>query len=184
MATPEVIYFITSNSHKFAEAKAIIPELEQLSLDLLEIQELDPQKIIQEKLREARKQQAGSFVVDDVSLCLHCIKNLPGPLTKWFGETLQADGVADLVHRYDDHRATVVGSIGYAPAKGEIKFFEGRVEGTIVKPRGEHGWGFDPIFLPNGHEKTCGEMTPEEKNKISHRGLAFRKLAQYLVDSK
>ena len=60
------------------------------------------------------------------------------------------------------------------------------VRGVIgaVKPRGEHGWGFDPIFLPDGHDKTCGEMTPEEKNAISHRAIAFRKLAEYLLHSE
>ncbi len=178
------LYFVTSNLHKFAEAKAIIPELEQLALDLLEIQELDPQKIIREKLLEARKQHDGSLVVDDVSLQLHCIKGLPGTLTKWFGDALQADGVADLVHRYDDHRATVIGNIGYAPTDGEIKFFEGRVVGTIVKPRGKLDFGFDPIFLPDGFDTTYGEMTPEEKNLISHRAIAFRKLAHYLLHSQ
>lgn len=179
-----MIYFITSNKHKFAEAKAIIPELEQLELDLLEIQELDPRKIIHEKLNEARKQHVGSFVVDDVSLQLHCLKGLPGPLTKWFGETLEADGAADLVHRYDDHRATVIGSIGFALADGEIKFFEGRVEGTIVQPRGTWDFGFDPIFQPDGYDKTYGEMTAEEKNEISHRAIAFRKLKEFLLHSR
>ncbi|MDQ3395545.1 MAG: RdgB/HAM1 family non-canonical purine NTP pyrophosphatase [Bacteroidota bacterium] len=64
---------------------------------------------------------------------------------------------------------------------GRTKQFEGVVKGEIIKEkRGNQGFGYDAIFMPSGCQKTFGEMGEEEKNKISHRGIAIRKLAQYL----
>jgi XTP/dITP diphosphohydrolase len=62
---------------------------------------------------------------------------------------------------------------------GHDEIFEGRVEGRLVWPmRGENGFGFDPVFLPNGHDLTFGEMDPVDKKAISHRADAFAKLVQ------
>lgn len=62
---------------------------------------------------------------------------------------------------------------------GHDEIFEGRVEGRLVWPmRGENGFGFDPVFLPNGHDLTFGEMDPADKKAISHRADAFAKLVQ------
>lgn len=59
-------------------------------------------------------------------------------------------------------------------------FGEGIIHGTVVEPRGEHGFGFDPVVVPNGQSQTMAEMRLEEKNRISHRGQAFRKLIEQL----
>lgn len=65
---------------------------------------------------------------------------------------------------------------------GHSEWFEGRVDGTLVwPPRGEHGFGYDPIFVPAGHDITFGEMDPAEKHAISHRADAFRKLVAALL---
>ena len=67
------------------------------------------------------------------------------------------------------------------PNDGQIESFEGRVDGTLVwPPRGDRGFGYDPMFVPAGHEQTFGEMDPAEKHKISHRADAFRKLVRAL----
>ena len=63
------------------------------------------------------------------------------------------------------------------PNDGQIESFEGRVDGTLVwPPRGDKGFGYDPMFVPAGYETTFGEMDPDEKHRISHRADAFRKL--------
>lgn len=175
-----MIYFITSNDHKFAEGKAIIPSLQRLDLELPEVQELDPHKILASKIRAAQNQHDGDFVVEDVSLRLACLAGFPGPLYKWLHAALSGSGVADLVHRYDDHTAVASVILAYAPRGKAISYFEGNINGTIVQPRGSSAFGFDNIFLPDGCSKTYGEMTPEEKNNISHRGIAFRKLKEFL----
>ena len=66
---------------------------------------------------------------------------------------------------------------------GRAEIFEGRVEGTLVwPPRGENGFGYDPMFQPIGHDRTFGEMNPDEKYAISHRADAFRKLVAALIE--
>ena len=65
---------------------------------------------------------------------------------------------------------------------GHSEWFEGRVDGTLVwPPRGDRGFGYDPMFVPNGHQSTFGEMDPAEKHAISHRADAFRKLVAELL---
>jgi len=66
---------------------------------------------------------------------------------------------------------------------GHSEWFEGRVDGTLDwPPRGDRGFGYDPIFVPAGHERTFGEMEPAEKHRISHRADAFRKLVAALIE--
>ena len=66
---------------------------------------------------------------------------------------------------------------------GHSEWFEGRVDGTLVwPPRGDNGFGYDPIFVPAGHDITFGEMDPAEKHAISHRADAFRRLVAALIE--
>ncbi len=174
------LYFISGNQGKVNEIKESIPSLENIALDLLEIQSLDPQEIIAGKLKEATRQRKGAFFVEDTSLYLDCLNGFPGPLIKWLLERLGAAGVADLVHHYDDHGATAKTVIGYSDGR-DIHFFTGEVRGTIVLPKGKNAFGWDPIFLPKGYTKTFAEMTLEEKNKISHRRKAVMKLKEFLT---
>jgi non-canonical purine NTP pyrophosphatase (RdgB/HAM1 family) len=85
-----------------------------------------------------------------------------------------------MISKYDDRKAFASSWIGHIDEKGNIKFFQGKVEGIIVEPRGENGFGFDSIFRPMGSDKTFAEMTTEEKNQFSHRAKAFNLLKQYL----
>jgi non-canonical purine NTP pyrophosphatase (RdgB/HAM1 family) len=158
-----MIYFITGNKGKFAEIKAIIPEIEQLDLDLLEIQEIDPRPVIEEKLHEARKMHNGEFIVEDTSLYIDSMNSLPGPLIKWFLKSVGQEGVAKMAETFGT-KAKAVTMIGYSDADGNIQYFEGSIDGEIVHPRGENGFGWDQIFQPKGYQKTFGEMKPEEKN--------------------
>ena len=77
----------------------------------------------------------------------------------------------------EQRRAAFVAALCLAWPDGHCEDFEGRVEGTLVWPfRGGQGFGYDPMFLPEGHELTFGEMEPDEKHAISHRARAFQKL--------
>jgi XTP/dITP diphosphohydrolase len=80
------------------------------------------------------------------------------------------------------HDAHFVCALALAwPEDGQAESFEGRVDGTLVwPPRGERGFGYDPIFLPNGRDQTFGEMEPSEKHAISHRAAAFAQLVAAL----
>jgi len=175
-----MIYFVTGNRNKFEEAREILPDLEQLDIDLPEIQETDAKEIIRKKLEEALAHQKGEFIVEDTSLYFECLGNLPGPLIKWFLKEMGNAGLANLAQKMGNNRARAVAILGYAKSPEEIYFFEGSVPGQIVPPRGETNFGWDPIFLPEGGEITFAEMDREEKNKISMRRAALEKLKEFL----
>jgi non-canonical purine NTP pyrophosphatase (RdgB/HAM1 family) len=174
-----VSYFITGNKGKFNEVKDIIPTIEQINLDLPEVQELDPKVVIEEKLKAAQKLREGEFVCEDTSLYIDCLNGFPGPLIKWFLKSLNETEIHELVEKYNNSKVTAKTVVGYTDGNN-IKFFEGILEGTIVKPRGDGGFGWDKMFQPVGHEKTLGEMSIQEKNQISMRKIAFEELRDYL----
>ncbi|MEK7616045.1 MAG: non-canonical purine NTP pyrophosphatase [Patescibacteria group bacterium] len=167
------MYFATGNASKFQEAKEVITELEQLNIDLPEIQGLDLKKIIEHKISHLKQ---NNVIVEDVSLEIDALHGLPGPLIKWFEKTIGAKGIFLLA---PNSKATVAVLVGYRNKK--LHFFEGRVRGTIVAPRGTNGFGFDPIFQPDGSDKTFGEMARKEKSHFSHRAQAFRKLKEFVT---
>lgn len=176
-----MLYFITGNKGKYEEVKTILPEVEQLDIDLPEIQEIDAHEVIKVKLQAAFAHHAGPFMVEDISLYLDCLKGLPGPLIKWFLKTIGNEGLTEIAEKFGNDKVTARTMIGYARSKGDVHFFEGVIEGRIVSARGERGFGWDPIFLPDGHDKTFAEMTPEEKNAISMRRIATNKLKEFLT---
>lgn len=175
-----MIYFITGNKNKLEEVQSFLSNVEQLDIDLPEIQDVDAHEIIKAKLQEATKHTQGEFIVEDTSLYLDCLNGLPGPLIKWFLKAIGNDGLFNLAEKLGDVKATAKTMIGYAKEADDFYFFEGIVEGKIVKPQTELGFGWDSIFLPDGYQKTFVEMTKEEKNKISMRSIAVSKLKEFL----
>ncbi len=174
-----MLYFITGNKGKLAEVQSILGKVEALDIDLPEIQELDAHKIIQAKLEEAQKHQAGEFIVEDTSLYFEAMDGLPGPLIKWFMKTVGNDGLYKISEAFGNFNAEAKTIIGYSDADGKVEFFEGSIKGAIVSPRGE-GFGWDPIFQPEGYSKTFGELSAEEKNSFSMRKIATEKLKEHL----
>lgn len=177
-------YFITGNKNKFEEVKAIISELKQLDIDLPEIQEIDAKEIIKQKLLEALKHKKGEFIVEDTSLYLDFMNGLPGPLIKWFLKTVGNEGLFKMAQNAGDMKAETKTIIGYAKNPNEIFYFEGAIKGKIVSPKGDNGFGFDPIFRPEGFNKTFAEMNAEEKNAISMRKIAVSRLKEFINKMK
>ena len=177
-----MLYFITGNLNKFKGAKQILPEIEQLDIDLPEIQEIDPERILAFKLEQAFLHHQGEFIVDDTGLYMECLNGLPGPLVKWFLKTVGPEGLYKIAQSLGNDRGMARAVIGYARSPKDIHFFEGVVNGRVVEPKGNDGFGWDPIFQPDGHDKTYAEMSLEEKNQVSHRGISLRKLKEFLED--
>lgn len=174
------LYFITGNPNKFAEAKIVLPYIEQLEIDLPEIQELDPKQIIEEKMQAAFKHHSGEFIIEDQSFCMDCMNGLPGPLIKWFLKSIGPDGIANIAEKLGNNKGYVSTIFGYAKSPSEIHYFEGRVDGTIVKPRGKGGFGWDPIFLPEGSGQTFGEWKETNIGPNAMRLEALNKLKEFL----
>lgn len=181
MGNNNILYFVTGNKSKFDEAQAILGdiELEQLDIDLPEIQEIDSRAVVKAKLESALEHHSGPFIVDDVSVRCEALNGLPGPMIKWFIKSFSLEEMYGLLEKLGNTNAEVSLLIGYARDREDMNFFEGVVRGKIVAPRGE-SFGWDPIFLPEGSDKTYGEMSYEEKNKVSHRRLALDKLREFL----
>jgi XTP/dITP diphosphohydrolase len=180
------IYFITSNKHKLAEFKEILApqtKIEQKDIELDEIQSLNPQEVIKHKLNEATKKFAGEFLVEDTSFYLDALNGLPGPLTKWFVNTLGREKIYQIVKNLGDFGAEARTVIGYTDGK-KVHYFEGIVKGNLCEPEFESAFGFDPIFVPEGQSKSYAEMGKEEKNKISQRKKALEKFKEWYLKNK
>jgi len=178
------LYFITGNKNKFAEVSAILPHVEQLDIDLPEIQDIDAKEIIKAKLLEALNHKQAEFIVEDTSLYFKCLNGLPGPLIKWFMKTVGNEGLFNIVEKLGNNKAEAKTIIGYAKNPDEIYYFEGTVKGSVVSPIGKSGFGWDPIFQPEGFSKSFAELTQEEKNEISMRRIALNKLKEFIGAKK
>jgi XTP/dITP diphosphohydrolase len=127
-------------------------------------------------------------VADDSGLCVDALNGMPGVLSaRWAGR--HGDDQANLelvlaqVADVPEARlgARFVSAAALVVPKGGEWVVTGEVEGRLIRvPRGTGGFGYDPIFQPDGFDLTTAEMTPEAKDAISHRGRAFRALAQYI----
>ena len=181
------ITLVTGNLHKLAELQAVFPaeaNLTHAKLDIDEIQgeNADPHEILEDKLKKAYAIVKAPVVVEDVSAELDCLNGLPGPFVKFFEKKLGKAALWILAKNADDKGATMRCVMGYYDGS-RLEVVDGTVAGTIVAPRGENGFGFDFVFVPEGYDRTTAEMTAEEKNKISWRGLAARELADRLFTS-
>lgn len=180
MMTMKPIYFITGNDNKFREAKALLPTLERIEIDLPEEQSLDPQLVISKKLEIAKKHHAGPLIVEDTSLYLDGLNGFPGPLIKWMLQAVGNQGIYDLCQSIHTRSAVAKTVIGYDNGTEGVQFFEGVIHGQIVAPNGIDGFGWDEIFQPYGLQETFAEMGDEFKSEFSMRTQAFQKLKDYL----
>lgn len=179
--------FVTSNPNKRREAAAILGiELGAADLDLPETQALDVAEVAAEKARaahEALGSPSYPVIVEDSGLIVEFWNGLPGALTKWFIKSVGHEGILRMLGAEEDRRARAVCAVAVAGG-GEVRVFVGEVAGEIVRePRGESGFGWDPIFAPAGAEFTYAEMG-EAKNADSHRARAFRVAGEWLGEKK
>lgn len=129
------------------------------------------------KARAAAKASGLPALADDSGLCISALDGAPGVDTaNWTKRGI--DGITELHTQMGDNpdrSASAVCVLALAQPDGEVQLFEGRVDGQIIwPPRGESGFGYDPMFMPSGQTRTYAEMSKDEKSAISHRGLAFK----------
>jgi inosine triphosphate pyrophosphatase len=173
------ITFVTGNDNKIAEARAILPfEIEREKINLDEIQSLDVREIVKHKLHQAYEILKRPVMVDDVSAELESLNGLPGPFMKFFEQRLGKDALYQ-INKPGSDKVKVICTIGYYDGEHE-EIVEGVVHGTVVPARGEDGWGFDFVVMPEGYTQTWAEMGREKKNKTSHRHAALTLMAEKL----
>lgn len=175
------ITLVTGNPHKLLELEALIPaglRVITQAIDLPEIQSTDVQVVVEDKVRRAYAIARRPVMVEDVSCGLDELGGLPGPFFKFFEKTLGERALLILSHSTKP-RVTIRCIAAYYDGT-RLLFGDGTVKGLVVEPRGEHGFGFDFTVMPDDETRTMAELTPEEKNAMSHRGQAFRALFRQL----
>lgn len=129
-------------------------------------------------------------IADDSGLVVDALGGEPGVYTSSYGgEELTNEQryryLLSKMENMEQRGAKFVSTIVCAFPDGKLLSAVGECEGTIAtEPRGSGGFGYDPVFIPQGSTKTMGEMAPDEKNAISHRGKALRKFAEVLENSR
>jgi len=190
----------THNPGKLREISAL---MEPLGIDCVGAEELglpEPEEIgntfadnADLKAREAADLSGLPALADDSGLCVEALHGMPGIFSARWSE--DSDGNRDWMRAmervWNEVQATepdappaahftCVLSLAW-PNDGQTEAFEGRVDGTLTwPPRGDKGFGYDPMFLPVGHDETFGELDADLKHSISHRADAFRKLVEAL----
>ncbi|MBR1732287.1 MAG: non-canonical purine NTP diphosphatase [Alloprevotella sp.] len=187
------LVFATNNAHKLSEIRAIIGErVEVLSLADIGCTDDIPETAdtldgnAQQKARYIYEKYGLDCFADDTGLEVRALNGQPGVHTARYAypdrndtEANTAKLLAEMKKKNDRHARfrTVIALI----EKGEERLFEGIVEGEIApEKRGARGFGYDPVFIPEGTGRTFAELGVEVKNAISHRARAVRKLAEYL----
>ncbi|MFX1257838.1 MAG: RdgB/HAM1 family non-canonical purine NTP pyrophosphatase [Promethearchaeota archaeon] len=188
-----LLYFVTGNRDKFNEIlKSFQKEnlnynLKQLNLDTYEIQADTIKEVALFKLNSVKKKINNSFFVEDAGFFVDKpLNGFPGVFSSYVFKTIGNEGILKLINDFESTEAHFVAVIVlYFKALEKILLFVGNVKGKISKTmRGKGGFGFDPIFIPDIiQDKTFAELSIEEKNKISHRGKALKKLISFLKEN-
>jgi len=180
-----LIFFATGNMHKFNEARQILAVYDiataVLRIKALEIQDDDMENIAKASAQEATHKSHLPVIVEDAGLFIEVLKGFPGPYANYVYRTIGNEGVLKILESHEDRRAHFRSVVAFCTPDRSPICFQGTIEGRIVEEmRGSSGFGFDPIFEPAENPgKTFGEMTPEEKNSVSHRARALRKFAEW-----
>jgi len=175
------VTFITGNQDKADFlARSLGVKLTHKKIELDELQSFSLREITEHKARQAYAAIKGPVLVEDVALTCHALGRLPGTFIKWFLHELSLQQICDLLP--DDNRVATA-AVCYCLFDGStLKFFDGEVSGMITTaPRGDNGFGFDPIFIPTGQSQTYGEMSDAGIRRYSLRtSTVYPEIAAYL----
>ena len=189
---PGKLVIASHNEGKVREIRALlapygIEPVSAKSLDLPEPEETGTTFVANAELKAMQAADLSGLpaLADDSGLCVEALNGDPGIFSargageaKDFGLAMRL--VEDNIQKLGpetDRDAHFVCALALAWPDGHVEWFEGRVEGQLVwPPRGGNGFGYDPMFLPDGHDRTFGEMAADEKTPLTHRADAFRQL--------
>lgn len=184
--------FATNNQNKLKEIQALLGDKFEL-VTLSEIGCLEeipePFETIEEnalaKARYVHEKYGLDCFADDSGLIVPSLNGEPGVHSAYYAGPQRShdDNINLLLQKLsnENDRSAYFKTVIYLSFQNEYHAFEGRVPGTIIgEKRGTGGFGYDPVFVPQGHDRTFAEMTLAEKSKISHRSIAFAGLIDFL----
>ncbi len=184
----QTIYFATSNMNKVREIKeALLPhgvDVKHIELNLPEIQSDRLESVAEFKAREAYKLIGHAVMVEDAGLFINTLKGFPGVYSSYVYRTIGVRGILKLMEGVEDRTAKFRAVIALALNENDIRLFAGECPGKIAEEvKGIAGFGFDPIFIPEGHNRTFAEDY-EYKRKVSHRRKAIEALAIFIQNGE
>ena len=187
------LIFATHNKNKLKEVQSLVPEsINVISLDDLNMTTEIPETghtLADNALIKARtifELYKKPVIADDTGLDVEALNGAPGVRSaRYAGEPSNAENNMDLLlynlvttTNLAAHFKTI---IAYIDAEGKEQLFEGRIDGSIIREkRGNKGFGYDPIFVPEGSDRTFAEMSAEEKNSMSHRARALQAFSEFI----
>ena len=190
------LFFFSHNNNKINEVKKKFEDIDFKILSLHDFPNMIEPKETGFSFEENAKIKSNygyekiklPCFADDSGICISALNDLPGIKSKRFienngGLEKTFKMIVDKVKKMSNFKAYFQTSISLTFENQSI-YFKGVVHGKITsKPKGKFGFDYDPIFIPNGSKKTFGEMSMNEKNKISHRALAINKFKKFLIKS-
>jgi XTP/dITP diphosphohydrolase len=183
------LYFITSNKGKVKEATEKLRPLGysviQKDLGYPEVQADSLEEVALQGIAHIQAKYHQAFMLEDAGLFIETLQGFPGVYSKYVFFTIGLPGILRLLERKKNRNAVFRSVYAYnEPGKTPV-IVVGECSGMISSvQRGKHGFGYDPLFVPHGSEKTFGEMTIGEKNQFSHRSKALEKLVTELKNSR
>jgi len=187
----KTIYFITRNKGKALEAKkkfsAFNIDVIQKNIGYPEIQADCLENVAIFGAEDIQRRINHPFFLEDAGLFIDILDGFPGVYSAYVFYTIGCPGILRILKGFNEKKrqACFKSVIAYAEPDKKPILFVGQCHGKISeKTLGNQGFGFDPIFIPDGEEKTFAQMEIEEKNRFSHRGKSLEKLINFLESCK
>jgi len=180
------LQIVTSNEGKIKEFISIFGKTNfnpvKTNIDYPEIQASSLEEVVDFGLSWLQGKIKPPFVIDDAGAFIDNLQGFPGVYSRYVYDTIGLEGVLKQMENVEERQCIFRCVLGLMTESGEKHRFVGECKGTLIdEQRGDRGFGYDPIFIPEGFDKTFAELTSEEKNSISHRGIAMRKLIDFLL---
>ena len=177
------VFFASSNEHKFEEAQRILSTLgvniKLFKTTLEEIQSNSLNEIAKRKAIDAFTKIQKPVIIEDDGLFINSLNGFPGPYSSYAYDTIGNTGIIQLLENTELRDAKFVAIIAYCNGIDEVKLFESSIPGKISKEIEKGGWGYDPIFIPDGESKTYANVS--DKDKFSHRSASLKKFSDWFM---
>ena len=180
------LFFASSNENKFQEAERILSnsgvQINFYKTILEEIQSNDLNDIAEKKAIIAYDLIQKPVIIEDDGLFINSLNGFPGPYSSYAYDTIGNKGIMNLLENSQVRDANFVSIIAYCDNDYGVKLFESSIPGKISSVIEKGGWGYDPIFIPDGESKTYANVS--DKDKFSHRAAALTKFSSWFLDKQ
>ena len=180
------LFFVSSNENKFQEAERILSNLgvkiNFSKTTLEEIQSSSLSEIAEQKVISAYELVQKPVIIEDDGLFIDSLNGFPGPYSSYVYDTIGNKGIMNLLENSQVRDAKFVSIIAYCDSDCDVKLFESSIPGKISSIIEKGGWGYDPIFIPDGESKTYANVS--DKDKFSHRAAALTKFSNWFLDKQ